>query len=71
MGFVAWAIVASEVGFWVVIVSGLLVLLIFWVGDPNRTQTLADVLRFWGIVLAVDGAIALSNFIWPKKARTG
>lgn len=54
-----------------VIGGGMLVLLIWWVGDPGRTQMLAVVLRVWGIALAVDGAISLSHFIWLKKAKTG
>lgn len=51
--------------------GGMLALLIYWVGDAERTKVLGDTLRLWGIVLGIDGIIAISNFIWPKKARSG
>lgn len=42
--------------------------LIFLVGDPSRTEALSGILRFWSLVLGIDFLIAISHFVWPKKA---
>lgn len=49
--------------------AGILAALIFTVNDPSRTEVLEGFLKLWTIVLAVDFLAALSNFIWPKKAK--
>lgn len=51
--------------------GGLLGLMIWWVGDPARTESLLGVLWRWAIVLAIDFVITVSFFLWPKKAKAG
>jgi hypothetical protein len=49
--------------------SGFLVILIFLIKDPARTEVLSSVLRIWSLVLVIDLIISISNFIWPKKEK--
>lgn len=49
--------------------AGLLVILIYLINDFSRTEVLAGFLKLWTIVLGIDLLIAISNFIWPKKAK--
>ncbi|MGP4074668.1 hypothetical protein [Halobacillus sp. K22] len=46
-----------------------LVSLIYMINDPSRTAALSDTLRLWSLVLGVDLLIAVSHFVWPKKAK--
>lgn len=48
--------------------SVLLMGLIFLVGDPSRTEALSGILKIWSLVLGIDLLIAVSNFVWPKRA---
>ncbi|MFK2826249.1 hypothetical protein QYG89_11290 [Bacillus sp. B190/17] len=43
--------------------------LIFWIEAPSRTEALSGMLKIWSLVLGIDLLIAMSNFVWPKKAR--
>lgn len=47
--------------------AGLLVLLIFFINDTSRTESLVSVLKLWSLVLGVDFVISISYFIWRKK----
>lgn len=49
--------------------GGYLYLLIYLAGNPGQTEALSQILKVWSIVVAIDLAIALSNFIWPKKGK--
>lgn len=50
--------------------AGLLAGTIYFIKDPSRTESLGEILRVWTIILGIDFVIAISNFIWPKKAKT-
>ncbi len=43
--------------------------LIYFIDDPSRTQVLGDFWKLWSLILGIDFLIAISNFIWPKKAK--
>ncbi|WP_062513019.1 hypothetical protein [Halobacillus sp. KGW1] len=47
--------------------SAFLWVLIWLIGDPERTEALFGVWRIWSLVLGADFLIALSHFLWPKK----
>lgn len=49
--------------------AGLLLLTHALVGDPGRTEALLQIARVWSMVLAIDLAIGVSNFLWPKRKR--
>lgn len=49
--------------------AGLLAGMIYLINDPSRTGALSGILRVWTAVLGVDFIIAISHFIWPKKAK--
>jgi hypothetical protein len=44
-------------------------LIIFLINDQSRTESLFAVLKIWGLVIAIDTAITVSYFIWPKKDK--
>ncbi|MFF2015889.1 hypothetical protein [Paenibacillus sp. NPDC058177] len=46
-----------------------LYLMILFVGDPARTESLSDTIRFWAMVLIIDFAISFSYTLWPKQAK--
>ncbi|MCX2839855.1 hypothetical protein [Cytobacillus gottheilii] len=48
---------------------GILMGLIFWIGDPARTEALLGVTRIWSIALAIDLVISVTFFIWPPKPK--
>lgn len=52
-----------------VIGAGLLIGLIFFINDSSRTEALYGILKLWTVVLGVDLLIAISNFVWPKRAK--
>lgn len=47
---------------------GILFALIYLINDPTRTEVLTGFIKLWTLVLGIDFLIAISNFIWPKKA---
>lgn len=49
--------------------AGLLLGLIYIINAPARTEALDGILKLWTLVLAIDFLIAISHFIWPKKAK--
>lgn len=49
--------------------GSMLGLIILLIKDPARTESLFAVLKTWGFVLAIDTAITVSYFIWPKKDK--
>lgn len=49
--------------------AALLTGLIFMIDDPSRTEALSGMLQIWSLVLGVDLLIAISNFVWPKRAK--
>ncbi|MGF9814261.1 hypothetical protein ACVAMH_25455 [Bacillus zanthoxyli] len=49
--------------------AGILLVLIYLINDFSRTEVLAGFLKLWTFVLGIDFLIAISNFIWPKRAK--
>jgi ABC-type uncharacterized transport system permease subunit len=49
--------------------SSFLVVLIFLINDPARTEALSGVLKTWTFVIGIDLIISISNFIWPKREK--
>ncbi|MER1998988.1 MAG: hypothetical protein ABS882_04365 [Lysinibacillus sp.] len=52
-----------------VIGAGLLVGVIFLINDSSRTEAMVEVLKVWTLVLGIDLAFTISNFIWPKEKK--
>ncbi|MGM9921637.1 MAG: hypothetical protein ACI33O_10350 [Bhargavaea sp.] len=50
--------------------GGYLFFLIYLAGNPEQTETLLQILKVWTLVAAIDVALSLSYFIWPRKAKT-
>ena len=50
-----------------VIGAGLLVGVIYLIDNISRTQAMVEVLKVWTLVLGIDFAFTISNFIWPRK----
>ncbi|MCT2535422.1 hypothetical protein NC661_18055 [Aquibacillus koreensis] len=50
--------------------SALLLGVIFLIQDPIRTESLKGVWMTWSLVLGIDFAISISNYIWPKRAKS-
>ena len=49
--------------------ASLLVLTIWLVDSPERTEALWGTLKTWGIVLGADFLYSASYFIWPKEQK--
>lgn len=49
--------------------AGLLAASIYLIDDASRTKALAGVMKTWTVVLGIDLIIAVSYYIWPKKAK--
>ncbi|MET3574289.1 hypothetical protein ACFFIY_12450 [Bhargavaea ullalensis] len=49
--------------------GGYLAAMIALVGNPGRTEALEQILKVWTLVAALDLAISLSYFIWPRKPK--
>ncbi|HDR4440907.1 TPA: hypothetical protein QCQ44_005227, partial [Bacillus cereus] len=49
--------------------AGILLVLIYLINDFSRTEVLVGFLKLWTLVLGIDFVIAISNFIWPKRAK--
>lgn len=47
--------------------SGFLYIMIWWIGDPERTKAFSDFVQIWGIILVIDFVISFSYTLWPKK----
>jgi hypothetical protein len=47
----------------------LLLAVVYWISDPNRTEALTNVLRIWSIVLGIDFLISFSYTLFPKKEK--
>lgn len=52
-----------------VIGCALLYGLIFYVGDAERTEALAGIMRVWTVVLVIDFLISFSYTLWPRKQK--
>ncbi|MFK7692330.1 hypothetical protein [Paenibacillus sp. HJGM_3] len=50
--------------------AGLLYLTHWIVGDASRTEVLIQTASKWMLVLGIDFLIGVSNFVWPKKAKS-
>ncbi|MDW0116698.1 hypothetical protein QTL97_07105 [Sporosarcina thermotolerans] len=53
-----------------IIGGAFLYLMIYWIDDPDRTQSLSDMLKLWLLILGIDFVLSISYFIWPKPAKT-
>jgi hypothetical protein len=52
-----------------VIGAGILVAMIYFIQNPDRTQALYRIFMIWGVALGVDLIITVSYFIWPREAK--
>lgn len=52
-----------------IIGAGLLAGMIYFIQDASRTEALKGILQIWTVILGIDLLIAISNFIWPTKAK--
>lgn len=50
-----------------IIGSSFLLIMIWWIGDPARTEAFVNIVRVWGIILVIDFIISFSYTFWPKK----
>ncbi|MCP1136768.1 hypothetical protein NKT34_26300 [Paenibacillus polysaccharolyticus] len=48
--------------------SALLYIMIWWIGDPARTEVFSGLIRVWAMVLGIDLVISISYSFWPRKA---
>ncbi|TQR16413.1 hypothetical protein [Psychrobacillus soli] len=53
-----------------IIGGGLLLLLIYFIDDPSRSEVLWGTLKIWGLILGIDFVISISYFIWPRLSKT-
>ncbi|MCZ8520308.1 MULTISPECIES: hypothetical protein [Paenibacillus] len=49
--------------------NALLLAMIYYVGDPQRTLPLTGLMTVWAVVLAIDFIIAFSYTLFPKKRK--
>lgn len=47
--------------------AGILVGIIFFINDADRTEALFNMLKVWTLALGIDLVITISYFIWPRK----
>ncbi|CAI6085861.1 hypothetical protein PAECIP112173_04786 [Paenibacillus sp. JJ-100] len=47
--------------------SALLYIMIWWIGDPARTEVFSGLIRVWALVLGIDFLISFSYSLWPKR----
>lgn len=47
----------------------LLLLVIWLIDDPSRTEALLSLMKVWSIVTVADLAYSLSYFIWPRQPK--
>lgn len=52
-----------------IIGAGILVAIIYFIQDPDRTQALYRIFKMWGVVLGIDLIITVTYFIWPREAK--
>ncbi|PAD38308.1 hypothetical protein [Terribacillus sp. 7520-G] len=52
-----------------IIGAGLLLAVIYWINDAERTAALTSVLRVWSIILGIDFLISFSYILFPKKEK--
>ena len=50
--------------------AGLLLAMIFFVGDASRTGALERAMLQWAVVLGIDLLITVSFFVWPKRSKS-
>lgn len=43
--------------------------MIYFVGDAGKTEALFQMLKLWTVIVAIDIAISLSYFIWPRHKQ--
>ncbi|WP_186576982.1 hypothetical protein [Aquibacillus kalidii] len=48
----------------------ILLVTIYFVNDPVRTEKLFDIVKIWALVVGIDFVITISYFIWPKQGKT-
>jgi hypothetical protein len=53
-----------------IIGAGMLVLMIYFIDDSEKTMNLLRILSVWTIVLVIDFIITISYFIWPKHQES-
>lgn len=49
--------------------SALLLVMIYLIGNPEKTTALSGTLKTWALILGIDFAISVSYFIWPRQEQ--
>ncbi|CAM3278627.1 hypothetical protein FITA111629_14320 [Filibacter tadaridae] len=52
-----------------IIGAAFLVVMIYLIDDPARTEAFSGTLKVWSLVLGIDFVISISYFIWPRPAK--
>lgn len=52
-----------------IIGGAFLVVMIYLINDPSKTEALSDMLKLWTLILGIDFIISISYFIWPRPAK--
>ncbi|MBD3921982.1 hypothetical protein H8B09_24685 [Paenibacillus sp. PR3] len=47
----------------------LLVIMLLWVNDDSRTESLRDIIRLWSIIVGIDFLISFSYTLWPRPSK--
>ncbi len=50
--------------------TGLMWLVVWLVGQPDKTEAMTGAIRLWTMIIIIDGLITASYYIWPKKQKT-
>ncbi len=52
-----------------IIGGAFMIAMIYFIGDPARTEVLSATLKVWTLVLGIDFVISISYFVWPRPKK--
>ena len=52
-----------------IIGGGFLFIMIYLIGDANKTEALSQMLKLWALIVGLDMVVSLSYFIWPRAEK--
>lgn len=52
-----------------IIGGAFLVIMIYLINDPTKTEALSGMLKLWALILGIDFVISISYFIWPRPEK--
>ena len=52
-----------------IIGGGFLFVMIYLIGDTNKTEALSQMLKLWALIVGLDMVVSLSYFIWPRAEK--